>query len=41
MLRRELVSEPLEMRDGVVQLPEKPGLGIELNMDAIEAYGVE
>ena len=41
VLRRELVSEPLEMRDGVVQLPEKPGLGIELNMDAIEAYGVE
>jgi L-alanine-DL-glutamate epimerase-like enolase superfamily enzyme len=29
------------MRDGVVQLPEKPGLGIELNMDAIKAYAVE
>ncbi len=41
VLRRELVSEPLLMRDGVVQLPEKPGLGIELNMDAIKAYAVE
>jgi L-alanine-DL-glutamate epimerase-like enolase superfamily enzyme len=37
-LRKELVSEPLEMKDGVVKLPNKPGLGIELNHDALEKY---
>ena len=37
-LRRELVSEPLVMRDGVIPLPDKPGLGIELNRDALERY---
>ena len=29
-LRRDLVSEPLEMKDGIVKLPEKPGLGLSL-----------
>ena len=39
-LRRDLVSEPLEMKDGIVKLPEKPGLGVELNIDALKAYSI-
>jgi len=37
-LRRELVSDELEMVDGKIPLPQKPGLGIELNKDAFEKY---
>jgi len=39
-LRRDLVSEPLEMKDGIVKLPEKPGLGVELNIDALKAHSI-
>ena len=39
-LRRDLVSEPLEMKDGIVKLPEKPGLGVELNIDALKTYSI-
>ncbi len=37
-LRRELVSDELQMTDGVIPLPQKPGLGIELNLDALEKF---
>jgi L-alanine-DL-glutamate epimerase-like enolase superfamily enzyme len=37
-LRRELVLEELPLVDGFVQVPDKPGLGIELNRDALEAF---
>jgi L-alanine-DL-glutamate epimerase-like enolase superfamily enzyme len=37
-LRRELVNDPLIMEDGVLKLPDRPGLGIELNQDALEKY---
>lgn len=40
-LRRELVIDELRMVDGVVPLPEKPGLGIELNWDAMNKYTVQ
>jgi L-alanine-DL-glutamate epimerase-like enolase superfamily enzyme len=40
-LRRELVADELHMLDGVISLPERPGLGIELNRDALERYRVE
>ncbi len=40
-LRRELVVDELEMRDGLLALPQKPGLGIELNRDALERYRVD
>jgi galactonate dehydratase len=36
--RRELVDEPMKLVDGYLDLPEKPGLGIDLNMDAVERY---
>lgn len=39
-LRRELVLEDLPMRDGRIRLPDKPGLGIELNEDALARYQV-
>ena len=38
VLRRELVNEPLTMQDGVLLLPDRPGLGIELNRDALAKY---
>lgn len=40
-LRSELFEEPIEARsDGMVQLPDKPGLGVRLNQDTIERYQV-
>lgn len=39
-LRVELVSDPLKMENGVLQLPSQPGLGIELNFDALEKYSI-
>jgi len=40
-LRTELVTEPLIMANGTLPLPEQPGLGIELNWDAVEKYGMD
>jgi L-alanine-DL-glutamate epimerase-like enolase superfamily enzyme len=40
-LRKELVNEPLIMKDGVVCLPDSPGLGVELNYEAVEKYSVD
>jgi L-alanine-DL-glutamate epimerase-like enolase superfamily enzyme len=37
-LRRELVSTELEMVDGEIPLPRRPGLGIELNREALERF---
>ena len=39
-LRRELVVEELPICGGQILLPEKPGLGITLNRDALEKYEV-
>lgn len=39
-LRKELVAEELALVDGVIPLPTKPGLGIELNQEALEKYTV-
>jgi glucarate dehydratase len=33
---QRLTKNPLEIRNGMLNLPERPGLGIDLNMDAIE-----
>ena len=40
-LRRELVIDELQMIDGRIPLPQRPGLGIELNPEALEKYGVQ
>jgi L-rhamnonate dehydratase len=37
-LRRELVSEELRLVDGQIPLPQRPGLGIEINPEALERY---
>jgi len=40
-LRRELVADPLIMKEGRLMLPDKPGLGVELNLDAMEKYAAK
>ncbi len=40
-LRSDLTSDELEMVDGVIPLPTKPGLGVELDRDALAAYADE
>ena len=37
-LRKGLLSTTFEMKDGYVSVPQKPGLGIELNQEVIEKY---
>ncbi len=37
-LRRELVAEELRIEGGVVLPPQRPGLGIKLNQDAVARY---
>ena len=40
-LRDELLKEPLRLEsDGTIKLPERPGLGIELDRGAVERYRV-
>ena len=38
--RQDLVTEPVSMQSGVVQVPNGPGLGIEVRMDTIEQHRV-
>ncbi len=40
LLRKELVLNDLQIENGVLPLPDGPGLGIELNFDAINRYKV-
>ncbi len=40
-LEDDLVVEEWKMRDGYFDLPRKPGLGVTLNMNAIEKYRVK
>jgi len=40
LLRRELVVDELQMRDGTIALPQKPGLGVELNHDVLWKFAV-
>ena len=37
-LRKELLIHDFEMVDGVIPLPTKPGLGVEINRDALEKF---
>jgi L-alanine-DL-glutamate epimerase-like enolase superfamily enzyme len=39
-LSRELAKDPLKVRDGYVDVPDKPGLGIEPDVEAIEHYRI-
>jgi L-alanine-DL-glutamate epimerase-like enolase superfamily enzyme len=40
VLRQELTADELDFRDGAIALPEKPGLGVELNRSALAKYKV-
>jgi galactonate dehydratase len=35
---RDLVDHPLEIVDGYITIPERPGLGIELNLAEVERH---
>jgi len=37
-LRRDLAADELELVDGTLALPRQPGLGVELNLDALERF---
>ena len=37
-LRKELVTDELQLVDGVIPLPKRPGLGVEFNRDALERF---
>ena len=37
-LRQELVQDDLKLVDGKLAIPQKPGLGIEVNMDALKKF---
>jgi L-alanine-DL-glutamate epimerase-like enolase superfamily enzyme len=39
-LRRELILDEPTLHDGMIELSDKPGLGVELNRDALEKYRV-
>ena len=36
--RRDLIDEPMKLVDGYLELPTRPGLGIDLNVEAFEKY---
>ena len=36
--RRDLLVEPLKVTSGYIDVPQAPGFGIELNLDAIKGY---
>ena len=40
-IRKELLVKPFVQKDGYVQVPQEPGLGIELNPEVIRKYGVK
>jgi L-alanine-DL-glutamate epimerase-like enolase superfamily enzyme len=40
-LRRELLVEDLKVVEGYLELPTRPGLGVELNREALRKYRVE
>jgi galactonate dehydratase len=37
-IRRDIVTEPIKLVDGYLEIPETPSLGIDLNIEALEKY---
>jgi L-alanine-DL-glutamate epimerase-like enolase superfamily enzyme len=37
--RDAMLVEPVRPRDGVIEVPSGPGIGVELDRDAMEKYG--
>ena len=40
-IRKELLVQPFMQKDGFVEVPQTPGLGIELNPEVVRKYGVD
>ena len=40
LLEHSLLLEPLRISEGNAKVPEKPGIGIKIDMDAIDKYRV-
>lgn len=40
-IRKELLVNPFKQKNGFVEVPQGPGLGIELNTDIIKKYGIK
>ncbi len=40
-LRQELTHDEIALRDGVIPLPQRPGLGFALNREALQQYCVD
>jgi D-galactarolactone cycloisomerase len=38
--RRELITQPIELHDGMVKIPDGPGLGIEVVAETLDRYRV-
>ena len=36
--RRDLLNNPLNLRDGMINVSSKPGLGIDVNMETIKKF---
>ena len=41
VLSRSLITEPVTVSDGFVEIPDRPGLGVELNMETVRRYRVQ
>ncbi|MFT3949895.1 MAG: enolase C-terminal domain-like protein [Agriterribacter sp.] len=39
-IRKGILTSSFEMKDGYVTIPQKPGLGIEINREAVDKYRV-
>ncbi len=37
----QLITEPIELRGGFYRMPEKPGIGVEVDQEAIQKYKVD
>ncbi|MDH5411008.1 MAG: mandelate racemase/muconate lactonizing enzyme family protein, partial [Alphaproteobacteria bacterium] len=39
--RQAILTQPIEHKDGVVDIPSGPGLGIEIDRDALASFCVD
>ena len=37
----QLITEPIELRGGFYRVPEKPGIGVEVDQEAVQRYKVD
>ena len=41
VLEDDLVLEPMDIKDGYYTIPQKPGLGVTIDEDALEKYRID